>query len=936
MASARLLAGRIQEVSLLERFLDDLLEGPRMMVLEGEVGVGKTTLLDRVEASVRARSWNLLAARPVASELPWEFAALTDLLRELPREVVDGLPPAQRLALGVVVYRDEVPDGPVDRLTLATAVRAAVVRMAETSPVVLVVDDLPWLDPPTTRILEFVLRRLGDTPVGLVGTVRTEWGNRPTPLFTDDLDPRLVDRLTVGRLDARSIDELLADREPSIVSERRRMKEIRRWSDGNPLVAVQLLTVPAGEFGSDSVPSLGVPDALRRLIGERLRSVNPQTNDVLLVAALANTPSVARTMAAALDPVTARGAVHDAVDAGFVSVRGDIVSFTHPMVRAAVIDAATPAQRRNAHLRSAEVAGTREERARHLALGSEGPDESVASEVEEAAGIAAGRGAPEIAARLATLSVELTPAGEASSRRRRAAGEADWHFLMADPQRACELLEDVVGTCPAGPERAEYLRRLARYATHRGDPSTDWVDRLSGAFDEAGEDPGLRGAIALDLAVALSNAGDQARAARYGEIALAMALESGDGARASQIYAGMAYSMFLAGGGVSDELVDLALAGPDQPAGLSMELRPRYVVGRLFSYAGRDGRSRELLEAELTATHHEGITSGLALLLGYLADLEIWAGNWDRAGHLLDELAQTGDESRVIAVMDGVRGLLQVCRGHVDDGRSAIEAAISVASAVNMPIIVLDNAYALGVACSLGDAAEAHRQLAPFVALAGAAGVTEPTLLRFVPDEVSALVRLGELEAASELLAYFEACAERSARPWPRAAAMRCRALVAIASGDASGATAAIDRAVRHHRAAGYPFEEARTLLVAGEIHRRARAKRKAADALTRAVGLFEGLGSPAWALAAREELARVGLRDTRTSDDGSTLTTAEQEVVELVISGMSNREVARHLFMSQRTVESHLTHSYRKLGVRTRTQLAAAYRPPGPGPGPR
>jgi len=932
MERARLLVGRTHEIGRLRRFLDEISDGPRVLVVEGEVGIGKTSLLDRVAESARSRSWQVLTSRPVASELPWEFSGLTDLLGGLPRGVMARLAPAQQKALRIVVFRDDEPDGPVDPLTLATAVRAALVALAQESPVLLTIDDLPWLDPPSSRVLEFVIRRIGGAPVGLVGTVRTVWGTQPAPLFTDDLGSHQVVRLALGRLDAPAIDELLVDREPGIVTERARLREIHRWSDGNPLVALQLLQVEPGGLGPDSVPTPGVPDVLRRLIGERIGALRPQTRDVLLVATLANAPSVARTMAAALDPASARGAIYDAVDAGLVSVAGDAISFAHPMIRAVIAEAASPAERRHAHLRSAEGALSREERARHLALGSEGPDEAVAAEIEQAAVVAAGRGAPETAAGLAALSVELTPVDEAAARRRRAGREADWRFLMADPQRACALLEDVVSTSPPGPERAEFLRRLARYATHRGDPATEWVDRLSSAFDEAGDDPGLRGAIALDLAVALSNAGEQDRAAAYGDVALAMAVESGDAARECQIYAGMAYSTFLSGGGLVPELVERALAGPDQPAGLSMELRPRYVVARLLFYVEDYDRARQLYEAEVARARDEGITSGLALLLGNLADLEIWAGNWDRAEELFDFLAETGDESRVTTIVHGVHGLLQVCRGHVEDGRAAVDAAIAAASDVNMPIFVLDNAYALGVASSLGDAAVTHERLAPFVALAGAAGVTEASLLRFVPEEISALVRLDELDDATELLDYFESCAERSARSWPMAAAARCRALVAIARGDPTEASGAVERAVLHHRGVRQPFEEARTWLVAGEIYRRSRAKRKAAEALSNAIDLFEGLGSPGWSQQARDELARVGLRAGRTKRDGPDLTTAEREVIELVISGLSNREVAQQLFMGQRTVEAHLTHVFQKLGVRSRTQLAAAYRLPADG----
>ena len=411
MATARLLAGRTHEVGLLQRFLDDLPLGPRLLVLDGEVGIGKTTLLDRVVASARGRGWRVLTASPVESELPWEFAALVDLFGGLPPDLVRRLPPPQRRALGVVVFRDEVPQDSVDPLTLATAVRSILGVLAEESPVVLAIDDLPWLDAPSSRILEFVFRRVGEVPIGLVGTVRTTWEPRPAPLFTDDMEPgagRSADRRAVwGRGDRPSSWPIAIPpscRRPRGCARSAVGRTATRWSPCNFSVS------PPRSSARSRCPRSGSRCALRRLIGGRLHSLRPETRDVLLVAAISNSATVVRTMAAARDPATARGALHDAVEAGIVSVHGDVLTFAHPMIRAVVIDEAAPVERRQAHRRSAERCSSPEERARHLALGSEGPDEAVASEIEQAAELAAGRGAPETAADLAALSVELTPA----------------------------------------------------------------------------------------------------------------------------------------------------------------------------------------------------------------------------------------------------------------------------------------------------------------------------------------------------------------------------------------------------------------------------------------------------------------------------------------------------------------------------------------------
>ena len=151
-------------------------------------------------------------------------------------------------------------------------------------------------------------------------------------------------------------------------------------------------------------------------------------------------------------------------------------------------------------------------------------------------------------------------------------------------------------------------------------------------------------------------------------------------------------------------------------------------------------------------------------------------------------------------------------------------------------------------------------------------------------------------------------------------------ALLLAARGDLEAADAAVDGALERHRTLPMPFEQGRTLLVAGEIARRARRKRRAQEVIEAAIAIFGKLGAPVWEERAREELGRLGLRTTRTTRGGTELTEAEHRVAELVAAGLSNAEVAARLFMAQRTVEAHLSKIYRKLGVRSRTQLLGVY----------
>jgi DNA-binding CsgD family transcriptional regulator len=239
-----------------------------------------------------------------------------------------------------------------------------------------------------------------------------------------------------------------------------------------------------------------------------------------------------------------------------------------------------------------------------------------------------------------------------------------------------------------------------------------------------------------------------------------------------------------------------------------------------------------------------------------------------------------------------------------------------------MPLPAAIAAQAFGVATlSEGDAGAAHERLGRLAGAVGAAGITEPALCRFLPDEIEALTQLGELGLAEQLLRPFEARSARLGRAWGIAAAKRCRGLLLAAHGDMVGAKGAFDAALAVHRGVPMPFEEARTLLSAGKVERRARHKYMAAEFLRAALAIFERLGAPLWQKLATDELARVGTR-TGPAGAGSDLTAAEQRVVDLAVRGRTNAEIAAELFMGQRTAEAHLYRAYRKLGVRSRTEL--------------
>jgi DNA-binding CsgD family transcriptional regulator len=198
-------------------------------------------------------------------------------------------------------------------------------------------------------------------------------------------------------------------------------------------------------------------------------------------------------------------------------------------------------------------------------------------------------------------------------------------------------------------------------------------------------------------------------------------------------------------------------------------------------------------------------------------------------------------------------------------------------------------------------------------------GIAEPILPFFLPDAIEALVALGRIDRAEPLIDALERRGRELDRPWALAIAARCRGLLLAAKGDLAGSAITLADALTEHERLDMPFERARTLLAKGLVERRDKQRAKARASLTEALGMFEQIGTPLWVERARDELGRVSGRRPRSSID---LTPTEQRVVELAAAGRTNKEIAEALFISVHTVETHLSHAYSKLGVRSRSQL--------------
>jgi DNA-binding CsgD family transcriptional regulator len=345
------------------------------------------------------------------------------------------------------------------------------------------------------------------------------------------------------------------------------------------------------------------------------------------------------------------------------------------------------------------------------------------------------------------------------------------------------------------------------------------------------------------------------------------------------------------------------------------------VLALLLMVAGDLDEARGIYLEQLEQANQRGDEHRREYLAWCLARIEVRAGNLQLAAGYAEEsdLEAAGQEGLVSETL-GARAEVAVLLGQVEVARRAAEEGLTIAERHGLGLAALRNRAALGfLELSLGNPANAHRWLGPAVAAMHDMGLGEPAYVLLLPDEIEALIALGELEQAASLIDVLEERGHALDRPWALAAAARGRGLLQAARGEQAAALEALQLALQEHNRMAQPFELGRTLLVKGTIERRARKWGAARASLEGGLTHFERLGAVLWVNRARTELRRVGGRAPARH-----LTPTEEKVAELVSTGLTNQEVADALFVSVRTVEANLSRIYHKLGVRSRTEVHA------------
>ena len=923
MTAALELVGRESEIALAHDFLEAVPEGPIALLIEGEIGIGKTMLWREGIAEAGERGLQVLTSRPVEAEIALPFSVLGDLLGDVPDAALGRLPDPQREALEVALLRAGAKPGGLQRRAVALGVLGAIRVLAEDMPLVLAIDDVQWLDPPSADALAFAARRLRDEPIGFLLARRAEASEKSRVELETALDADRLTRLVVGPLDIRSLDRLLRAQlgrqflRPALV-------ELQRVSGGNPFFALELgRALLTGDVSPAPGESLPVPATLNELVQKRLAGIPTEAKEAALAASALSRPTV-ELLAASAGGGGGAAALEKAVAAGVLEIADGRVRFSHPLLASVVYAQTPPARRRELHARLADIVDDPDEQALHLALAASGPDAQVAATVEDAARRARARGAPQAAAELWGRARMLTPPDDADAWRR-AIEAADCHLEAGDTDRAGLLLEEVVARIPAGRDRAVALTRLAWITSLRQGFHVS-TDLFRDALAEIGDDPAARIEIERGLAWSIHETGDVAAAELHARAALELAERLEEPGVLASALADMAFFQTIRGRGIPTTLIERALELEDtQDEWREILGRPAWVHGMLLEWGGELGAARSTLTELRDTVLARGDEHSLGYVAMRLGHVECLAGNWELASQYAAEsfeitvqTAQEGERPFALAL----RALVDAHLGRVAEARAATDEGLPLALAVGVVPAHLEMLAIRGfLEYSLGEAREAHRFLGPLPRAVAEAGFGEPALFRFHGDAIETLLALGEHDAATALLTELEEQARATGRVWAFTIASRCRALLSAAAGDTDAAYASLDRALELQEQLQEPFERGRTLLVRGTLQRRNRKKRPARESLTQALAVFDELGARLWSERARAELRRIGGRAPATP---GVLTPTEERVAALVAAGRTYREVADALFISPKTVQWNLSKIYRKLGVRSRAELAA------------
>ena len=904
--------GRNAEIALLSGLITESLSGQgRAIAVHGEAGIGKSVLLAEVAGTV-ADDLLVLRATGVEAESELPFAALHLLLRPA-RGLIIRLPTTQRQALRRAFGEEEGPAP--DRFLVGLAVLTLLAELAEERPLLCLVDDVQWLDRASLDALRFAARRLAAERITMIFAGR------------DRREPAVhgLPELRLSALSRADCERLLAERAGDLSPEAR--DRVIEEADGNPLALLHFAATLTAEQPAPlarplPLPRQGLTSAkrLEQSLRAAIQRLPDRTRLLLLVAAAEGSGNLRLCLKAAQALGAGPDDLAPAEQAALVEVSDDRLRFHHPLIKAAAYQDAPLARRTAAHQALADLLtgdDHADRRAWHLSAAALGPDEELSAVMAATGERAQARGGPAAAAAAYERAAQLTVDPELRAR---------WLAAAAEATLDAGQLARAAATAERGSRLAVDPVLLARLASVRatvdseqGGPAVAAHTLISAAANVVPAEPTYAASLLAKAAIEAWSGGDHGALKQAAE--LLAGLGSAVEPRLVPMVAAVRGMERMAGGDPAAGLPLLRTGLPADPTAFTDRVTGTWAVFSALM-TGDDDAACALATARVDACRSQGHIGALAHALQLLTQARILLGRHAEA-------AESGDEAIRIARDTGHGGRLRLVHGNLarlaairGEDEECRRLAALADSAVRerhgsgwgrCALALLDL-----VRGRHGAAADRMAQV-----LDGPLGYTVIALFA-IADYVEACARLNEPDRASAAFARFDAWATASAQPWAAAVAHRCRALLA----PPDGTEAHYEAALEQHALGGRPFERARTRLLYGEWLRRARRRTDARTHLRAALEEFVALGATPWAERAGRELTATGARLVELAPHGASaalrvLTPQELQVARLAATGATNREIGAQLFLSPRTVGSHLYRAYPKLGVSSRAELA-------------
>lgn len=896
--SEPMFVGRDVEIDVVKGVIETGRSGAgSSLLLAGEPGVGKSTLLEFAAQS--AHDAAVLRCAGAATERSLPFGGLISLCRPY-RHEIDSLPATRRLALLGALRLG--PRSDADRLTLFEAVVDLIDLLSGDRPALVLLDDLQWLDPDTSACVDYVIRRLSARRVAVIAATHSSH-------VIPDAWPNVLE---IGPLAVDAARSMLRDRWPNLSASAE--AAVLDAARGNPLALIELADLYATSDPSDTVGS--APAHLGRRVRNpferRLEALPATTRELLLLLAVARTSPTDALATLVERSEYERGDLDPALTTSLLSASRGRVDFTHSLVRTAVAHAASPAQVRAAHQRLGELLDD-PAAVWHRAECAVGADDVVADELHAIAVDAIGRSSPSAAAEAFETAAQLTSAEADRAERLLAAGQAA--FSAGDATTTVRLLDTAAALSAQAPDRRATAHHLAGLATMWYVSARDGYVRLMAGADHPDTPMPAVARMLADAALA-ATAWDCAAALALAQQAWEAAAGLDDETRA---ICGSALMWCLTLRGQARDAATtfenvLPLLGAvqlDGPQAQSLLLALNWRV-ETEAYAS----SMEMATAMADAAAMAGAAAGRAGPLIVAGEASRRLGLWEQSRrHLCEALeiarasrqlgaeamssaslarlaAAQGDEQECLGAISNLErcgGVLGMDSSHVFGGaaRGLLELGMNRPSNA---VTVLEHTHEAALRIGLGDT----------------------LFVPYLADLIEAHSRLGNRERALALTATLAEMSSRTDAAGALAALARCRGLT-------NRDTADLDQAIELHDASGMPFERARTLLIQGELLRRERQQAAARTALQEAIDIFDKIGAHPWRLRAQAERAALEGRSGHHE-----LTSQERRIAEAAAGGARNREIAAAMFVSEKTVERHLTAIYRLAGIRSRVALAA------------